>query len=763
MEKRARAVRPTSLGGNPDVRHRVHLRKVCNIMSKAPDLETQGGAPAPKMEDNYEAGVPFPQGATYDGERGTNFALFAEGAESVELCFFDKSEDSKESLRIPLRERTNGVWHVFLPGVKPGQLYGYRVHGPYEPEKGLRFNANKLLLDPYAKAIGREITWDDALFGYTIGAEGDDLTFDERDSAPFAPLAIVADPAFDWEGDKPPAVPWHDTVIYEAHVKGLTMQHPDVPEEIRGTYAAVGSQPILDHLVKLGITAIELLPIQYFADDRHLQEKGLHNYWGYNTLGFFAPQRTYGANQSHPADVVQEFREMVKALHKAGIEVILDVVYNHTAEGNERGPTLSFRGIDNRAYYRLVEGKERHYMDFTGCGNTLNMVHPHSLQLLMDSLRYWVTEMHVDGFRFDLASALARSLYDVDQLGAFFTSIYQDPTLASVKLIAEPWDLGMGGYQVGQFPVNWTEWNGKYRDSVRKFWKGEMGMHSEIATRLGGSSDLYEHSGRLPSASINFITAHDGFTLNDLVSYNEKHNDANGENNNDGANDNESWNCGAEGPTDDKAVLELRERQKRNFLATLLLSQGVPMICGGDEISRTQGGNNNGYCQDTEISWHDWNLDEPRKCLLDFTCRLIQYRRDHPNFHRRSFFEIDPTVAPASENVRWVRADGEPMGEKDWENGGWMRTLGMLLFGDAPEIRNSAGSRTKDDDFLLLLNSHHEEVDFKLPADIAEQEWFIAFDTNAPRLKQESEKVKTGSVKLAGRSVVMLGHKRAAE
>ncbi|MGH8047756.1 MAG: glycogen debranching protein GlgX, partial [Chthoniobacterales bacterium] len=520
---------------------------------------------------------PFPQGATFDG-KGTNFALFSEGAESVELCLFDKSEQSAESQRIRIRERTNGVWHIHLPDIGPGQLYGYRVHGPYDPEHGQRFNANKLLLDPYAKAIGREIKWDDALFGYTIGDKKEDLSFDERDSAPFAPLAIVVNPEFDWEGDKPLAAPWHNTVIYEAHVKGLTMRHPDVPENLRGTYAAIGSQAIIAHLTKLGITAIELMPIQYFADDRHLQDKGLHNYWGYNTLGFFAPQRTYAACRSAPADVVREFREMVKNLHRAGIEVILDVVYNHTAEGNERGPTLSFRGIDNLAYYRIVKGKGRYYMDFTGCGNTLNMVHSHSLQMLMDSLRYWVTEMHVDGFRFDLASALARELHEVDQLGAFFDTIYQDPTLAATKLIAEPWDLGDGGYQVGKFPVNWTEWNGKYRDSVRKYWKGNMGMHSEIATRLGGSSDLYEHSGRLPSASINFITAHDGFTLHDLVSYNEKHNDANGENNNDGANDNESWNCGAEGPTDDVEINKLRERQKRNFLATLMLSQGVPML-----------------------------------------------------------------------------------------------------------------------------------------------------------------------------------------
>jgi glycogen operon protein len=726
-------------------------------MRKVPTLETEGHAPVPTVDENYQPGLPSPQGATFDG-KGTNFALFSEGAEYVDLCLFDKSEQTHAPRTVRLRERTNGVWHIYLPEIGVGQLYGYRVYGPYEPENGLRFNRNKLLLDPYAKAIGREIVWDDSLFGYTIGAEGDDLTFDERDSAPFAPLGIVVDNRFDWGDDEPLATAWHNTVIYEAHVKGLTMTHPAVPDDIRGTYAAIASKPIIDYLTKLGITAIELMPIQYFADDRHLQEKGLHNYWGYNTLGFFAPQRAYGASQSHPADVVKEFREMVKALHKAGIEVILDVVYNHTAEGNERGPTLSFRGIDNKAYYRTVDGKERHYMDFTGCGNTLNMVHPHSLQLLMDSLRHWVTEMHVDGFRFDLASALARSLYDVDQLGALFTSIYQDPTLAMTKLIAEPWDLGMGGYQVGQFPINWTEWNGKYRDSVRRYWKGDTGMRSEIATRLGGSSDLYEHGGRLPSASINFIIAHDGFTLHDLVSYNEKHNEANGEDNNDGASDNESWNCGVEGPTEDPEINKLREQQKRNFLATLMFSQGVPMLCAGDEISRTQGGNNNGYCQDTEITWHNWNLDDSRKSLLDFTSRLIHFRLKHPNFHRRSYVEADPTVSPQAESIRWLRSDGETMGEEDWNEGGWMRTIGMYLSGEAREIRDASGVRVTDDDFLVLLNSHHEPVEFKLPEEARGKVWSVAFDTARPELASGSEPLKDDNFKVQGRSLAVLAH-----
>ncbi len=715
--------------------------------------------PTKDLTEDYRAGSPFPQGATWDGN-GVNFAVFSEGAEAVELCLFDKSEDKTESKRIKMRERTNGIWHIYLPGVGPGQLYGYRMYGPYEPTQGLRFNPNKLLLDPYAKAIGRDVQWDDSLFGYTIGHEEADLSFDERDSAAFAPLGIVIDESFDWGDDASPAIAWHDTVIYEAHVKGLTITHPGVPEHLRGTYAGIAHPAIIDYLQKLGITAIELMPIHSFPDDRHLQEKGLHNYWGYNTLGFFAPQRSYGASQDEPEDVVKEFKEMVKTLHAAGIEVILDVVYNHTAEGNERGPTLSFRGLDNKAYYRTVADNERYYMDFTGCGNTLNMVHPHSLQLLMDSLRYWVTEMHVDGFRFDLASALARELHEVDQLGAFFDTIYQDPTLATVKLIAEPWDLGSGGYQVGKFPVGWAEWNGKYRDTVRQFWKGEMGLHSEIATRLGGSADLYEHTGRAPSSSINFVTAHDGFTLHDLVSYNEKHNEANGEDGRDGADDNNSWNCGAEGETDDPEIIALRERQKRNFLATMMFSQGVPMICAGDEIARTQGGNNNGYCQDTEISWHNWNLNEQNQALLDFTRRLVHYRRKHPNFHRRSFYEKDPTVAPHENNVRWLRSDGQPMEDTDWQTGGWMRTLGMFLPGTAPEIRDAYGAPVDDHDFLLLLNAHHEKVEFRLPEEIAAGEWVLAFDTARPEV--EREKLEQPVLPMEGRSLAVLRRSREA-
>ncbi len=713
--------------------------------------------PIASNSPDYLSGLPYPQGATWDGE-GVNFSLFAQNAHAVELCLFDRSEDKAESRRIRLGEKTSGVYHIYVPGLAPGQLYGYRVYGPYDPANGHRFNANKILLDPYAKAIGRDIEWADELFAYEIGHDDVDLSFDARDSAAFAPLAIVTDNTFDWSGEHRPRHEWHDTVIYETHVKGLTKTHPDVPEHLRGTYAGLASPPMIEHFKKLGITSVELLPIHYFANDRHLIERGLSNYWGYNTLGFFAPQPSYAACQDHPFDVVREFKEMVKTLHAAGLEVILDVVYNHTAEGNRMGPTLSFRGIDNSSYYRTVEGDQRYYMDFTGCGNTLNMVHPHSLQFLMDSLRYWVTEMHVDGFRFDLASALARELHDVDHLGAFFDTIYQDPTLASVKLIAEPWDLGDGGYQVGNFPLGWTEWNGKYRDTVRKFWKGDLGLHGEIATRLGGSADLYERTGRRPTASINFIIAHDGFTLNDLVSYNNKHNIANEENGNDGADDNESWNCGVEGETDDLEIIALRERQKRNLMATLLFSQGVPMIAGGDEIGRTQKGNNNVYCQDNELAWYNWDLSDQQKTLFDFTCRLVHYRRAHMNFSRHSFHEEDPYASSESENVRWVRADGKPMAEADWEDGGWMRTIGMMLFGDAPEIRDAQGRRVQDDDFLVLLNAHHEPVRFRLPEDVKALKWVVAFDTARPNLAPGKERLRATSFKLTPRSFVVLRH-----
>ncbi|HZP61361.1 MAG TPA: glycogen debranching protein GlgX [Opitutaceae bacterium] len=715
-----------------------------------PNSEPVRGAP-------YQAGAPFPQGATWDGA-GVNFALFSEASEYVELCLFD-SAGAEE--RIRLRERTNGIWHIYIPGVGPGQLYGYRVYGPYDPQKGLRFNPHKLLLDPYAKAIGREMKWADEVFGYEIGHADGDLSCDERNSAAFAPLGMVIDQAFDWSGEQRPVVVWHETIIYEAHVRGLTRLHPDVPENLRGTYAGICSEPILRHLQELGITAIELMPVHHFLHDRHLLDKGLSNYWGYNTLGFFAPEPSYAANRGHPGDVVREFKEMVKRFHNAGIEVILDVVYNHTAEGSHLGPTLSFRGIDNLAYYRSVADQPRYYMDYTGCGNTLNMVHPHSLQMLMDSLRYWVTEMHVDGFRFDLAAALARELHDVDRLGAFFDTIYQDPTLAPIKLIAEPWDLGEGGYQVGKFPVGWTEWNGKFRDTVRRFWKGDMGLHADIATRLNGSADLYERTSRRPTASINFITAHDGFTLEDLTSYDHKHNEANREDNRDGTDDNNSWNCGHEGPTDDPALVALRERQKRNLWCTLMFSQGVPMISGGDELSRTQQGNNNAYCQDNELSWVHWDLDERRRAFLRFAAAMVRYRRRHPNFHRRSFYETDPDAAPQGENVGWFRSDGKRMETPDWEDGGWMRTLGMYLRGDVPEIRDHAGKHVDDGDFLLLLNAHHEPVDFRVPDELPPAEWKIAVDTAQPELPIGSKSVRKGRrLTLAGRSFVVLKHDR---
>ncbi|HEY4301987.1 MAG TPA: glycogen debranching protein GlgX [Candidatus Didemnitutus sp.] len=712
-------------------------------------------------EANYSTidvgpGRSYPQGPTWDGH-GVNFAVFAEGATAVDLCLFNASG---EETRLRVRERTGGIWHVYVPEVGPGQLYGYRVHGPYEPERGLRFNGSKVLLDPYAKAIGRPLKWADELFGYTLGDPLADMSHDGRDSAAFAPLGIVVDESFNWIGERRPSIAWHETIIYEAHVKGMSMRHPDVPQKLRGTYAGMASPPIIAHLKKLGVTAVELMPVHHFLQDRLLLDRGLRNYWGYNTLGFFAPEPGYASNPEDPGQVVREFKQMVKDLHNAGFEVILDVVYNHTGEGNELGPTLSFRGFENSAYYRTVAETPRYYMDYTGCGNTLNLVHPHSLQLVMDSLRYWVTEMHIDGFRFDLAAALARELRDVNQLSAFFNLIYQDPTLAPIKLIAEPWDLGEGGYQVGKFPVGWTEWNGKYRDAVRRFWKGDEGLCSEIATRLNGSADLYERTQRRPTASINFVTAHDGFTLHDLVSYDQKHNEANGEENRDGEANNNSWNCGCEGDTDDAGVLELRERQKRNLWCTLLLSQGVPMISGGDEIGRSQRGNNNGYCQDDELTWHDWSLDPRREAFLAFACRVVQFRKKHANFSRRSFYETDPDLVRRSENLQWFRSDGETMGEADWTSG-WIRVLGMYLRGDAPEIRDAQGRQVADKDFLLVLNAHHEQGQFRLPPSLSGGNWRIMFDTARPDLQPKGEPVDADrTVRLTARSFVLLDHER---
>ncbi|MCG7596793.1 glycogen debranching protein GlgX [Mycobacterium sp. PSTR-4-N] len=653
-------------------------------------------------------GKAYPLGATYDGY-GTNFALFSEAAEKVELCLFDAAGDQTACITLP--EVDGFVWHGFIPSIEPGQRYGYRVHGPYDPENGLRCNPNKLLLDPYAKAIDGTFEWDQSLFSYNFG---DPDSRNDDDSAANMPKCVVINPYFDWGVDRPPNHEYADSVIYEAHVKGLTMTHPDIPEQIRGTYAAVAHPAIIEHLKSLSITAIELMPVHHFANDSTLVDKGLSNYWGYNTIGFFAPDFKYSSNPN-PGGQVQEFKAMVRALHEANIEVILDVVYNHTAEGNHMGPTLSMRGIDNAAYYHLVDDDKRFYMDYTGTGNSLNVSHPHTLQLLMDSLRYWVTEMHVDGFRFDLASTLAREFYEVDRLATFFELVQQDPTVSQVKLIAEPWDVGPGGYQVGNFPPQWTEWNGKYRDTVRDFWRGEGASIDEFAYRLTGSSDLYEHTARRPVASINFVIAHDGFTLRDLVSYNEKHNEANGEDNNDGESHNRSWNCGVEGPTDDPEINALRAQQERNFMATLLLSQGVPMMCHGDELGRTQGGNNNGYCQDNEITWIDWStVDEG---LLDFTRAVAELRANHPVFRRRRFFSGKPVGrrgVAGLPDIAWFSPDGTEMSGEDWE-AGFAKSLTVFLNGHGIPDMDARGQRVIDDSFLLCFNAHYEPIEFTLP------------------------------------------------
>lgn len=670
-------------------------------------------------------GRPYPLGATWDGE-GVNFALFSENATGVDLCLFDVEHHEQESHRLPLVECTDQVWHVYLPEVRPGQLYGYRVHGPYDPSAGHRFNPSKLLIDPYAKAFTGIVKWSDAMFGYRVGQAQEDLVMDDRNNAANVPKGVVVDQSFSWGHDRLLQIPWAQTVIYEVHVKGFTMNHPEVPEHLRGTYEGLASPPMVAYLQSLGVTAVELLPVHHFLNDQFLIDKGLTNYWGYNSIGYFAPDIRYSA---YPREgrKVYEFKTMVKTLHSAGIEVILDVVYNHTGEGNHLGPTLSFRGIDNAAYYRLSPDNPRYYMDYTGCGNTLNVRHPRTLQLIMDSLRYWVCDMHVDGFRFDLASALARELHDVDRLSAFFDIIHQDPILSQVKLIAEPWDLGEGGYQVGNFPPGWAEWNGKYRDVVRRYWAGDNGLLGEFASRLAGSSDLYGQSGRQPYASINFVTAHDGFTLNDLVSYNQKHNDANQEESRDGTDDNESWNCGAEGPTDDPVIQQLRERQKRNFFATLLLSQGVPMMCGGDEIGRTQGGNNNAYCQDNAISWFDWNMTKAQTELLDFVKQLIVIKKEHPVFHRRRFFQGKQIKDSEVKDIAWFASNGKEMTDKDWGKG--LLTLGIRLAGDAIEEMDELGNPIVDDSFLLLLNAYHESVPFTLPAHKKGVAWQWMFDT----------------------------------
>jgi len=699
-------------------------------------------------------GRPYPLGATWDGS-GVNFSLFSEHATGVELCMLDGRDGEREVARIPMSEHIDLVWHIYLPEVRPGQRYGYRVHGPYDPGNGHRFNPAKLLLDPYAKAIDGSLRWSDALFGYPIGHPDADLARDERDSAAGMPKSVVIDPAFTWGDDRPPRIPWDETVIYEVHVKGFTARNPDVPQALRGSYAGLATPAAIDYLRFLDITAVELLPIQQFVADKHLVDRGLTNYWGYNTIGFFAPDARL-ASRGQLGQQVTEFKTMVKTLHDAGIEVILDVVYNHTAEGSHLGPTLCFRGIDNASYYRLVQEDRRYYMDYTGCGNTLNLTHPRTLQLIMDSLRYWVLEMHVDGFRFDLASALARELHDVDRLGAFFDIIHQDPVLSQVKLIAEPWDLGAGGYQVGNFPVLWAEWNDQYRDTVRRYWKGDEGQVGPLASRLTGSSDLYGRGGRRPFASINFVTAHDGFTLEDLVSYDAKHNEANGEANRDGSDNNLSWNCGAEGPTDDEGILTLRSRQQRNFLATLLLSQGVPMLCGGDEIGRSQQGNNNAYCQDSELSWHDWRFDRPRRDLLAFTRQLIRLRRAHPVFRRRQFFYGRRLQGSEVKDLAWFRPDGKEMSDADWREPA-ARCLGLRLAGDAIGEVDGRGERIVDDTFLLLLNAHHESVPFLLPAHRPGIRWQVLLDTRQPPGTRRPRAMKGGKeYQLEARSLTLL-------
>ena len=696
-------------------------------------------------------GDPYPLGATWTGV-GVNFALFSAHATKVELCLFDSPDALKESARIPLPEHSDMVWHAFLPDIRPNQLYGYRVYGPYEPAKGHRYNPNKVVMDPYAKSVARTIHWSDEMFGYVVGHADEDASFDTRDNAAFAPLAAVVDPAFTWGDDRPPRTPWHNTVIYETHVRGFSMLHPAIPERLRGTYEALTTEPALEHLKKLGVTAVELMPVHHHARDRHLEQKGLTNYWGYNSFGYFAPERRLAASRT-PAGAVREFKRMVRALHAAGLEVILDVVYNHTAEGNHLGPTLSLKGIDNASYYRLVGDNPRFYMDFTGCGNTLNMQSPQVLQLIMDSLRYWVLDMHVDGFRFDLASALARELYEVDRLAAFFDIIHQDPVLSHIKLIAEPWDLGQGGYQVGNFPVLWTEWNGKYRDSVRRFWRGDGGTVSELATRLAGSNDLYAHNGRQPYASINFITSHDGFTLHDLVSYNEKHNAANLEDNRDGESHNLSWNSGAEGATDDAEIRALRERQKRNFLATLMVSQGVPMISHGDEMSRTQKGNNNAYCQDNELSWIDWNLDVEKRALLNFTTKLVHVRLSQPTLRRRRYFQGRSIRGGEVKDVAWLAPDGREMNDASW-NADDVRSLGMLLNGSAIEEVSERGEPIIGDSLLVLLNGHDEHVPFTLPPLDDSHQWRRVVDTFEPHAPDQSFRAG-GRYELQGRSVAI--------
>jgi glycogen operon protein len=696
-------------------------------------------------------GQPYPLGATWDGE-GVNFALYAENATSVELCLFDAPKDAAEKDCVRLADRNNHVWHIYLPGIQPGQLYGYRIDGPFEPNEGHRFNRNKVLIDPYAKAIAGTVSWHDSLFGYEMEHPEQDLSFNAADSAPFIPKSVVIDGRFDWENDQPLKTPYHESIIYETHVKGFTQLHPDIPEELRGTYKGMAHPATIQYLKDLGITAVELMPVHHFITDKHLLDKGLTNYWGYNTIGFFAPDVRY-ASSGICGEQVYEFKEMVKALHKAGIEVILDVVYNHTGEGNHLGPTLSFRGIDNAAYYRLTDDK-RYYMDYTGTGNTLNARLPSVLRLIMDSLRYWVLDMHVDGFRFDLAATLARELHEVDRLSAFFDIIHQDPVISQVKLIAEPWDIGEGGYQVGKFPAGWAEWNGKYRDCIRDYWRGADSTLAEFASRFTGSADLYKDEFRRPTSSINFVTAHDGFTLADLVCYNDKHNDANGEHNQDGDNHNRSWNCGAEGPTEDAHINALRKKQQRNFLTTLFLSQGVPMLLAGDEAGRTQQGNNNAYCQDNEISWLHWDqLDHE---LLHYTQKLIRLRLQHPAFRRRRWFRGQPVADSKVEDIAWFRPEGQEMTEENWDTG-FAKSLAVYLNGLALRAVDPKGQKILDDSFYIIFNAHHEPITFMLPPADYGKQWETVLNTAA-----QEETVKHfkagGQVNAAELSIIVLRH-----
>jgi isoamylase len=701
------------------------------------------------MKRTLLPGSPYPLGAKCNS-KGTNFALYSEGATGVQVCFFD--ENGRQTDAVDLQERTALVWHGFIRDIKPGQRYGFRVDGPWDPANGQRYNKAKLLVDPYAEAIEGKVDWKQPIFPYKLET-GNDMERCDKDSTDGVPKSIVVKHDFDWGGDCAPETPLSDSVIYEVHVKGYSMRNPMVPEDLRGTYAGLAHPKSIDYLKQLGITAVELLPVHHFVNDGHLVDKGLNNYWGYNTLGYFAPHARF-SSCGESGGQVNEFKQMVKDLHAAGIEVILDVVYNHTCEGNEKGPMLSFKGVDNTTYYRTVASDRRFYMDYTGTGNTLNVHHPQVLKLIMDSLRYWVKEMHVDGFRFDLAATLARELHEVSKLSAFFDTIHQDPTLADVKLIAEPWDVGDGGYQVGQFPILWAEWNGMYRDTVRRFWKGDEGVLSDFAYRLTGSSDLYQYDGRKPYASINFITAHDGFTLCDLVSYNEKHNEANGENNQDGESHNNSWNMGAEGPTDDAAVNALRERQMRNFLATLMLSQGVPMLTGGDEVARSQMGNNNAFCQDNELTWYDWNLDAPRRRLMDFTGKLIQLRRAHPNLHRRKFFQDRTIRGSVVRDIAWYNTDGEEFAETHWTTT-WNRSLALMLNGKTLSYTDEFGKPLEDDSFLILINAFHEGVEFKLPQPPNGNPWRHLLNTeNVDDPFEECELGET--IIVGGRTLVLL-------